>query len=123
MRSKGTLPLIGIVDDNKAMGESIGSLVRSAGYQSAIFDSAQSFLSSDRMNDIGCLILDFHMPGLDGLELQRLLVEMNNRTPVILVSASVDDVRERALRQGVVAVFGKPLSDEALLGVIQSTLL
>jgi FixJ family two-component response regulator len=114
--------LIGIVDDDQAVRESISSLVRSAGYESAIFESAESFLASDRVQDMDCLVVDFHMPVLDGLNLHRLLVEMNHSTPIILISARDDEIRERALKQGVVAVFGKPFSDEALLRAIQSAL-
>ena len=115
----GAIPLIGIVDDEEAVRESISSLVRSAGYKSALFDSAESFLASDPARGFGCLVVDFLMPGLDGLELQRRLLDMNDATPIILVSAGDAEVRERALRQGIVAVFGKPFCAESLLSAIQ----
>ena len=55
--------------------------------EAAGFESPESFLASNRVHDMDCLVVDFHMPELDGLELTRLLVEMNHTTAIILVSA------------------------------------
>ncbi len=116
--------MIGIVDDDEGARESMSSLLRSAGYRSATFESAESFLISHRLHEMDGLVVDFQMPGLDGLELQRLLADMERSTPVFLVTGREDDeLRERALKQGVVAVFGKPFSHEALLSAIQSVVL
>jgi two-component system, LuxR family, response regulator FixJ len=115
-------PLIGIVDDDEAVRQSISSLVRSAGYESVMFATGLAFLDALETRSIDCAIIDFHMPELSGLELQRRLREMNRPIPIILVTASPDDVRERAYEYGVVAVLGKPFRDEALLAAIRVAL-
>jgi FixJ family two-component response regulator len=122
MTSDKPVPTIGIVDDDEGIRQSIGSLVRSAGYQSALFESAEAFLDSTRKHEICCLIVDVHMPGLDGLELQRVLNQLDHSIPMIVISARGDEVRKRALEQGAIAVLGKPFSHEALLGAITSAL-
>ena len=85
-----------------------------------MFESAEALLSSPRIAEIHCLVVDFQMPGLDGLELQRRLRETEHPAPVILISARDTEVRERALREGAVAVFGKPFSADELLSTIQA---
>src|SRR5258708_7585650 len=122
-KSRPPVPLIGIVDDDESVRDSISSLVRSAGFRSAVFASAEAFLNSDHRPEMDCLvlILDVRMPGLSGLELQRRLSEEKQSIPIIFVSAHAEqDVRATALEQGAVAFLSKPFNDEALLGAIQS---
>jgi FixJ family two-component response regulator len=113
---------IGILDDDESVRAAIDSLMRSAGYRTALFASTEAFLHSDQVHKIDCLVIDFHMRGLSGLELQRRLVDEKYPAPIIVVSAHDGDLRETALKQGAVAVFGKPFSDEALLAAIRSAL-
>ena len=116
-------PLVGIVDDDASVRDSISSLVRSAGYRAMTFPSAEAFLSSDHMHDMECLILDVRMAGLSGLDLQRQLHSMRCSIPVIFATAHTDDeVQERALAQGAVAFLHKPFNDEALLDAAHSAL-
>jgi FixJ family two-component response regulator len=120
---KKTFSLIGIVDDDESVRESLSSLMRSVGYKTAIFSSSEAFLDSDRVSEPDCLVLDVRMPGLSGLELQGHLHDMKCPTPIIFVTAHADDqVRARALQQGATAVLGKPFSDEDLLGIIHSAI-
>lgn len=121
MRSK-TAPFIGIVDDDESVRAAVDSLIRSAGYRTALFASAEALLHSDQIHEMDCLIIDIQMPRLSGLELQRRLAEANPATAVIFVSAQAEELRATALNQGAVAVLGKPFSDEALLSAIQSAL-
>lgn len=123
MGSKTGAPLIAIVDDDESVRIAISSLIRSAGYQSALFESADVFLKSGRIREMDCLVADIQMPGLSGLELQRLLIEMNHSIPIILVSANAtDEVRTRALELGASTFLRKPFADDDLLGAIQSAL-
>ena len=109
------------MDDDESVRNSINSLLRSAGYRTLMFESAEAFLESQRIGEPDGLVLDVTMPGLSGLELQRRLREMNCPVPIVFVTAHADDdVRRVALEQGAIAFFGKPFSDEALLGMLGS---
>jgi FixJ family two-component response regulator len=114
---------VGVVDDDESIRDALSSLLRSAGYKCALFASAEAFLESGRLGETDCMVVDFRMPGLSGLDLQLKLREINCTIPVIFVTGHADyQVRARALAQGAVAFFGKPFSDEALLGAIHSAL-
>jgi FixJ family two-component response regulator len=113
-------PLICIVDDDASIREATSSLVRSAGYRAVVFESAEAFLNDERKHEFACLVLDIQMPGINGLELQRLLAEMGASIPIIIVSADSDELSARALAQGAVAILQKPFRDDALLSAIHS---
>jgi FixJ family two-component response regulator len=122
MSKKALISLIGIVDDDESVRDSISSLLRSAGYRTAVFESAEALLDSDRLGEPDCLVLDIRMPGLSGLELQSQLHGMKCLTPVIFITAhSNDEARAKALEQGAVAFLDKPFNDEALLNALEST--
>ena len=113
-------PLIGIVDDDDAVANSIGSLVRSAGLRAAVFRSAEAFLRSGHLDDAECLILDVRMPRVSGLDLQKRPGEIACRIPIVFATAcSEDHVRQDALHKGAVAFLRKPFSDEALFGAMR----
>jgi len=116
------ISLIGVIDDDEFMRDALSRLLRSAGYKCAAFSSSQEFLDSG-LAETDCLLLDIQMPGLNGLELQAKLREMDRGIPVIFVTAKADnEARARALRQGAAAFFTKPFNDDALLGAIESAM-
>jgi CheY-like chemotaxis protein len=116
------MALIGIVDDDEAIRQFISSLVRAAGYQSVMFASGLAFLNALGTHSIDCAIVDFSMPELSGLELQRRLREINRPIPIIVVTARPDEVRATALEYCAVAVLGKSSHPEALLAALRSAL-
>jgi FixJ family two-component response regulator len=121
MKQKKILAVIGIVDDDESVRDSISSLLRSAGYKTESFESGEAYLNSDRASEPNCLLLDGRMPGLSGLQLQSELNRQKVSIPVIFITAHTNEqVRERALSEGAVAVLGKPFNDEVLLGTIDS---
>jgi FixJ family two-component response regulator len=123
MKRDATVGLIGIVDDDESVRDSISSLLRSAGYRTVVFESAEAFLRSDGMQRADSLVLDVKMPGMSGIELQSQLSSMKCRIPIIFVTAHADDaLQAKALTQGAVAFLNKPFSDESLLGAIESAL-
>ena len=79
--SESKASLIGIVDDDSGVRESISSLVRSAGFRAALFSSAEDFLHSEELKHAACLILDVRMPGITGLDLQTRLAEGAGEPP------------------------------------------
>ncbi len=115
--------LISVVDDDDSVRESLRGLLRSVTFGVEVFTSAEEFLSSDRMRETDCLILDVRMPGMSGLELHRLLVSSHPHLPVIFITAHGDEeLRSRALRGGAVDYLLKPFSDDALLNAVQTAL-
>src|ERR1700709_2898577 len=92
-------PLISIVDDDESIREATRGLVRSLGYQAAVFSSAEEFLQSDSVDSTSCLITDVQMPGLSGIDLQRWLMDRGNRMPTIFITAFPEEqARARAMQ-------------------------
>ena len=120
-----TVPLVGVVDDDESVRESLSRLMRSAGYRTALFASADAFLNSEQIrhgNEI-VLLVDIQMPGLSGLELQRRLCDSQSPIPVIFLTANDDkEIRAAALRQGAFAFLAKPCNDFAILSAISSAI-
>jgi FixJ family two-component response regulator len=107
--------LVSIVEDDLDFRESMRMLMRSLGYAVETFASAADFLASPHLRKTVCLISDVQMPGMDGLELNRSLIESGHAIPTILITAYPNDVdRGRALESGVVCYLKKPV-DETLL--------
>jgi len=117
--------LISIVDDDPLVREGLISLMRSAGFATQAFASAEEFLSLAHRDDIACLILDVGLPGISGLELQSQLTATvsNHRTPVVFMTARDDEAtRQRALKGGAVDFLRKPVRREALLNAVHLAL-
>jgi FixJ family two-component response regulator len=115
--------LISIVDDHEPVREATASFIRSVGFRTKCFASAQQFLSSPHLHETDCLILDLQMPGMNGLELQRQLLNDKFQIPIIFVTAhGCPETRDEALRAGAIDFLSKPFSEEALLRAIQKAL-
>lgn len=116
-------PLIAVVDDDNSSRDSTQLLLRSAGYSAMAFASAREFLDSPRLEETACLILDVRMPGMDGLELQRFLNEIQRQIPIVFITAfATESEEQRARRGGAVDFLRKPVSDEKLLRATQTAL-
>jgi FixJ family two-component response regulator len=117
------VPLISIVDDDDAVRNSLDDLIRSIGFQTQGFPSAEAFLSSHQARDTTCLILDVRMPGMNGLDLQRQMVAADWRIPIIFITSHADDgARARALEAGAVDFLYKPFREEELVNAIDAAL-
>jgi FixJ family two-component response regulator len=109
-------PLISIVDDDQAFRESMRRLVKSLGYDGAVFASAAEFLESPDLAATDCLVADIHMPDMSGVELYRRLIEMGQMIPTILVTAWPNEgVRSQMLSEGVGCYLRKPLEEAVLI--------
>jgi len=118
-----TKPLISVVDDDESMREAMRGLMKSLGYTAQAFASAEEFLNSREAPGTSCLIADVQMPGMTGLELHYHLLASGKTVPTILITAYPDDnVRERALSDGVVCYLSKPFDEDDLLACIRSSL-
>jgi FixJ family two-component response regulator len=116
-------PLIVIVDDEEAICDALTSLLRSVGWRTEGFTSAEAFLQSGQTHTTACLLLDMQLPGISGLELQRQLRSSQARMPIIFITAHGNEaIRAQALQAGAVAFFAKPFDDTALLKAIHAAL-
>jgi len=110
-----------VVDDEPGVRELLATLCESAGLCAEAYDSAESFLSAYRCEPIRvrCLVLDFCLPGMNGLELLKEIHSQGVRLPVLLMSGHAESATVvDGLRLGIVDFFPKPFEVEALLGRI-----
>ena len=115
--------LVSVVEDDQFFRESMRRLMRSLGYSVEAFPSAADFLASPRLVETACLIADVHMPAMTGLELYRHLIDAGYAIPTILVTAYPDDdVRARALNDGVVCYLRKPVDEKHLVRCLRAAL-
>jgi len=116
--------VISIVDDDHSVREALGSLIRSVGFAVQAFSSAEAFLSSPNLTRTDCLLLDIHMPGMDGVALRRILKRDFPAIPVVFITAhwSEEEARSTALAEGAVDSLLKPLSEDAVLSAVRTAL-
>jgi FixJ family two-component response regulator len=108
-----------VVDDDPSVRQAMQRLIGSAGYAVEAFDSAQAFLQREPYEGIGCLIVDLHMPGETGLDLQTTLNTRAYTMPMIFITGGGDTASGvRAMKQGAVDYLSKPVDDEELLRTI-----
>lgn len=112
--------LIAVVDDDESIRLALIPALQSIGFDVLVFDSAESFIESARLSDVGCVITDLRMPGMSGLELQAKLRRDGYHIPTIFMTAhGVPEVRSQATAAGAVAFFDKPFDPDVLLETVQ----
>jgi FixJ family two-component response regulator len=108
-----------IVDDEKAVRESVGDLLRSMDYQVMLHGSASEFLNAELPDAPSCLVLDVRLPGTGGLELQEYLTRINIRMPVILMTGFGDIAMSvKAMKAGAVDFLTKPIREQDLIDAV-----
>lgn len=109
-----------VVDDDAGMSRAIERLLLTSGWHTRSFLSAEEFLASDALLDIGILILDIQLPGMSGLDLQQHLAEADVKPPAIFITAHDHPfLRERAELAGAVAYFTKPFEGQLLIDAVR----
>ena len=112
-------PTVFVIDDDADMRASIAGLLKSVGLRSEIFGTAQEFLGRKRPDGPGCLVLDVRLPGMNGLEVQRELVDAGVLTPIIFITGHGDiPMSVRAMKSGAIEFLTKPFNDQDLLDAI-----
>ncbi len=115
--------VIAVVDDELPVRSMLGRVLRLAGYEVSAFASGQEFLVSLAKHVPACAILDIHMPGLSGLEVQSRLQATHVNLPVLFITASDDIVLERSAHDaGAACLLRKPFRSDELLAAIEVTL-
>ena len=111
--------LVHVVDDDKAVRESLGDLLRSMNYQVTLYGSASEFLKVELPDVPACLVLDVRLPGTSGLELQEYLTRINIRLPVILMTGFGDiPMSVKGMKAGAVDFLTKPIRDQDLIDAV-----
>jgi FixJ family two-component response regulator len=116
-------PCIAVVDDEASVRTMLGRLLRLAEYQVAAFACGEEFLSSLAEWRPDCVILDVHMPGLSGFDVQSRLRAAHIDVPVVFITASDDlALAQNVLAAGGVELLRKPFSNDALLSAVGAAL-
>lgn len=119
--------IVGVVEDDAGVRESLSALLASHGLSARLYDSAEAFWRAFwgdlEAVDIGCMVLDLNLPGMSGLDLLKKLKAANTYLPVILMSGRTDQKTVvEALSLGAVDFFAKPFSTRDLVNRIQELL-
>lgn len=118
-RISDATPIVFIVDDDVSVRESLELLIRWAGWQPETFASAEEFLARPRVLVPSCLILDVHLPDLNGLALQKRVAVDRIDMPIIFITGYGDvPMTVQAMKAGAVEFLTKPFDDEVLLSAV-----
>ena len=121
--SAGAPERVYIVDDDESFRRSLDRLLTSHGFPTTVFGSAEAFLAAGLAHRQGCLVLDVHMPGLTGLDLQGVLERQECTLPVVFLTGRGDiPMSVRAMKAGAADFLTKPVDEDTLLEAIRKAL-
>ncbi len=113
-------PLIAVVDDDMSIRNATQDLLRAAGFSTAAFSNATSFLDSASRERTACLVADMRMPGMSGLELHEHLEAAGTGIPTVIITAHPGELpRERVRAAGVTCFLSKPFAPDELLECVR----
>jgi len=108
-----------VIEDDARLAKSLARLLAHYGFECRTFPSAEALLESDTVHMAICLLVDIHLGGISGIELQRRLVTSGSKSPVIFMTGNDDDAtRNRAIDAGGIAYLRKPFAQQDLLNAI-----
>jgi FixJ family two-component response regulator len=116
--------IVHVVDDDASWRMSVGRLLRAAGYQVVLYESAEQFLKAATIDARGCILLDIRMPGLSGLNLQQRLLDDGRQTlPIVFLSGHGDiPTTVLAMKAGAENFLTKPVDTEVLLATVSKAI-
>ena len=116
-------PLVVIVDDDQSLRNATRDLLKAAGFSTATFEDAESFLGSASRASAACLVADMRMPGMTGLELYQALVASGEGIPTVIITAHPDEpTQSRAREAGITCYLSKPFAPDDLLECVGEAL-
>jgi FixJ family two-component response regulator len=116
-------PMVFVIDDDAGVRASIQGLLKSVGLPSESFGTGVEFLRSQRPDTPSCLVLDVRLPGVNGLDFQRQLVDAGVHIPIIFITGHGDiPMTVKAMKSGAVEFLTKPFRDQDLLDAIHQAL-
>jgi FixJ family two-component response regulator len=111
--------VVAVIDDDNDVGDVLGGLLETMGYQVETYRSGTDFLSNAQMDRLACLIVDQNMPKMTGLDMIAQLTERGINIPALLITGVHDpEVERKAANLGVMTVLEKPMSHHELLRFI-----
>jgi FixJ family two-component response regulator len=120
MENTGPSVTVHIVDDDASLRTALARLLTAAGFQVAVYESATAFKSAPPAPGPGCILLDVHMPGLSGLELQHYLVGVHSALPIVFLSGGADIAMSvQAIKAGAEDFLSKPVASADLFNAIE----
>src|SRR4029077_14237796 len=115
--------LVFLIDDDASVRKGVSRLLRSAGYKNEAFGSASDFLTREQHSGPACVIVDVQMPGLNGMDLQSVLVERRREEQLVFITGHGDiSMCAQAMKAGAVDFLPKPFRDTELLECVQRAL-
>jgi FixJ family two-component response regulator len=115
--------VVAIVDDEDTVRRALERLFRSAGIESEVFSGGGSFLDSLRSHHPDCVVLDLHMPGVTGFDVQARLRELDLNIPVVVITGhDTPESRGRVRELGAAVYLRKPVAAKALLEAIENAI-
>ncbi|MBP6344219.1 MAG: response regulator [Candidatus Omnitrophica bacterium] len=108
-----------IVDDDESVCRALKALLTTFDFEVKTFSSAKIFFEAVPNDEPGCLVLDIHMPGADGWDIQKQILNSGSNRPVIFISAEKQEyAADRALKVGAVGFLQKPFNGQTLVDLI-----
>jgi FixJ family two-component response regulator len=111
--------LVAIVDDDKSIRNATQDLLNAAGFSTATFEDAESFLGSANRASTACVVADMRMPGMTGLELHRQLIAMGQGIPTVIITAHPEELTQ-AREAGIRCYLIKPFEPDELLECVKA---
>lgn len=112
--------VIAVVDDDPSVLRGLQRLIRSFGWEAETFASAQEFLTRAQAEPPACVVLDLQLPGLSGLDLQKMLAELDLQVPIIFLTGHGDiPASVQAMKAGAIEFLTKPVDEQNLLNAIR----
>ncbi len=112
-------PFISIVDDDDSLRTALVSLIRSLGYATKGFESAEAFLADTDARGCACIVTDIQMAGLSGIQLKERLTQEGDRTPVIMITARLEaGLEAQAVASGAFCFLRKPFDAATLVSCL-----
>jgi FixJ family two-component response regulator len=115
-------PIVFVVDADVAVRESLELLIERSGWQARTFESAKEFLAQPRVPAPTCMVLDVALPGLSGLDLQKLVSDRTDMPVIFLTGHGDVAMTVQAMKAGALEFLTKPYRPEVLVGAIREAL-
>jgi FixJ family two-component response regulator len=115
--------MVAVVENDSTVGEAIARLLRAAGFRAQTFLSAESFLKGETLCNAACLVIDIHLGGMSGFDLEQRLTDSGSHVPVIFITADeTPETRERAKGTNCRALLNKPVEATMLIPIVREAM-